>query len=117
MGRRATGTERIGDPREARLEPGQIGGVEAVEEEPADAVEMGRRRLSEPAQAGRCQDGLLAAGIGLAGDALHGAGGLEAVDQPGDPAARQDHAVGQDVHPDATAGSVRDLEERVVLGQ
>jgi hypothetical protein len=37
------------------------------------------------------------------------------VDEPGDPAPRQDDPLGEDVHPDPPAGGVGDLEEGVVL--
>ena len=78
---------------------------------------MGPGRHPQPVQTDRCEASLLAAGVRLAGDPLDAALRLEAVDQPGDPAARQDHPLGQDVHPDAPTGRGRDLEERVVFGE
>ena len=43
--------------------------------------------------------------------------GDEPVDEPRDPAPRQQHAVGEDAHPQATARGVGELEQRVVLGE
>ena len=43
--------------------------------------------------------------------------GLEAVDEPGDPAPRQEDPLGEDVHPDPPSRRRRDLEQRVVLGE
>ena len=97
------------------LEGGELGRLEPIEEVALDPVEVGRGGVAEPVEPGMRQEGLLAAGIRLAGDPLDAALGLEAVDEPGDAAARQEDPLGEDVHPDPPAGRRRDLEQGVVF--
>ena len=66
---------------------------------------------------GRRQRRLRAAGVRHARRTRDHAGGLEAVDEPGDPAAREQDAGGEDAHPQPPARGRGELEQRVVLGQ
>lgn len=78
---------------------------------------MGRRGITKAIEAGRREDGLGAATVGRAGRALHEPVGDETVDQPGNSRAAQEHAFGEDVHPEPAVRRRGELEERVVFRQ
>ena len=81
---------------------------------PSRCVREAVRSRSRP---GARQDGLGAARVGEARVALDEPVGDEAVDEAGDAALAQQHAVGQLAHPEPAAGASASWQQRVVLGE
>ena len=83
----------------------------------ADAPEVRPGCITQPTKARRREDRLRAPRVRQARVALDGPVRDQAIDEPRDAAPAQQDAIRKLVHPEPTAGRLRQLEERVVLGQ
>ena len=117
----AAGSAVAVDPRAIRhgphraLDDRQVFAIECREEVLIDAAQVRAGGPPEALQSGARQDGLRAAGVGQARVPLHQAVQHQPIDETGDAALAEDHAVGQLTHPDPPLRRVGDGQERVVF--
>src|SRR3954447_26623493 len=90
--------------------------AEVLEEVPAHALEVGAARGGELVATARRQNREGAARVALARLALEQAVALEAVDEAGQPAARQQHARREIVHAQLSVGRVGEVHQHLVGG-
>ncbi len=97
------------------LEELQLVAPERGQEVGLDAAKVGRGGRSQALESDLGQDRLGAPGVARAGEPVHEPVLDEAVDEPGDPAPREQDAVGEAAHPQPPLGRLGELEERRVF--
>src|SRR4051794_15805360 len=105
-----------GDALPDLAEPLELAGLQLVEEPAADAVEVRGPRALERGTPRVGQARERAARVGRARLAPDEAVLLEAVDEPREPAAREQHGIGEVAHAHALTLGARDVDEHVVRG-
>jgi D-hydroxyproline dehydrogenase subunit beta len=95
----------------------QVGVVHGRQEVLRDPAQMRSRGTAESIEPVRSQDRFRTTGVARAGRSLDEPIEHQAIDEPGDAALAQDHAVGELAHADPTIGRVGDGQQGVVFGQ